>query len=147
MQRRIHHVGITVSDLDSAAEFYRNIVDGTIDGPYEKSGPAIDAVTGHAGVVVRQAFIETAGGDTLIELLEYRGGSTTRLDPDNGHIAAVHVAILLDDLDATLDRLAASGVEAISAPIIATTGPLDGHRLLYVLGPDRVRVELIEPPH
>lgn len=145
--RRVHHVGITVSDLEKAIDFYHDLTAGEIDGPHEKSGPSIDAVTGYPGVVVRQAFITAPDGDTLIELLEYRGGSGAVIDPDNGSVGAVHVAIHVDDLDATLARLTARGVTALSAPVTGTAGLMEHHRFLYVLGPDNVRVELVEPPH
>lgn len=144
--RRVHHVGITVSDLDHAAEFYLEVTRGSLIGPFEKSGPSIDAVTGYPGVVVRQAFIKSPGGETVIELLEYRGGSGVRVDPDNGSIGAMHVGIELDDLDATLERLRAKGVRAISEAVTGTAGPMQDYRFLYVLGPDDVRVELVEPP-
>lgn len=144
--RRVHHVGITVSDIDAALAFYADLTGGTVSGPLDKSGPAIDAVTGYPGVVVRQAFVTVPDGDTLIELLQYRGGSPVVIDPDNGSVGAVHVAILVHDLDAVLERLAARGVKALSDPITGTAGLMEGHRFLYVLGPDRVRVELVEPP-
>lgn len=142
----VHHAGITVSDVDAAADFFVHLTGGELLGPYEKRGPAIDAVTGYVGVVVRQAFVRLPGDATLIELLEYRGGSGVRIDPDNGSVGAMHVALVVDDLDATLNRLAARGVTRLSDPITATSGPLEHHRLLYVLGPDDVRVELIEAP-
>ena len=50
------------------------------------------------------------------------------------------------DLDATLERLTARGVSALSAPVTISE-PLAGYRVVYVLDPDRVRVELMEPPH
>lgn len=145
--RRVHHVGITVSNLDEAVRFYRDITGGALIGPFERSGPAIDAVTGHAGVVVRQAFVECPGGATMIELLEYQGGSGIRIDPDNGSIGAVHVAITVRDLDAVIERLKAQEVVAVSEPMTGTAGPMERHRFMYVLGPDKVRVELVERPH
>jgi glyoxylase I family protein len=144
--RRVHHVGITVSDIGSAVEFYRELTNGVVSGPFHRSGPAIDAVTGYPGVVVHQAFITAPDGETMIELLQYENGSPVVIDPDNGSVGAVHVAIVVHDLDATLVRLAARGVEALSAPITGGAGLMENHRFLYVLGPDRVRVELIEPP-
>jgi catechol 2,3-dioxygenase-like lactoylglutathione lyase family enzyme len=140
-------MGITVSDLESAIDFYLEVSAGTVVGQFENSGSAIDAVTGYPGVVVRQAFIATGAGDTFIELLEYRNGPGVRIDPDNGNIGAVHVAIEVADLDETLVRLRSRDVEQLSEPILGKSGPLVGFRLLYVLGPDRVRVELVEPPH
>ncbi len=145
--RRVHHIGITVSDLEAAIGFYQDLTGGTLSGPQEKSGPAIDAVTGYPGVVVRQAFIVLPDGGTLIELLEYRGGSGHAIDPDNGSVGAVHVAIHVDDLDDTLARLTERGVTALSGPVTGTAGLMEHHRFLYVLGPDNVRVELVEQPH
>jgi catechol 2,3-dioxygenase-like lactoylglutathione lyase family enzyme len=143
---RLHHMGITVNDLDEAVAFYQPLCGGDLAGPYEKSGPSVDAATGYPGVVVRQAFLTFPGGDAVLELLEYRGGSGLRIEPDNGSVGAAHPAIVVDDLDATLARLAARGTRALSAPMIASAGPLEGHRYVYVLGPDDVRVELLEPP-
>ncbi len=143
---RLHHMGITVSDLDAAVAFYRDLAGGDVAGPYVKSGPAVDAATGYPGVVVRQAFLTFPAGDAVLELLEYRGGSGVRIDPDNGSVGAAHPAVVVDDLDETLTRLTARGIRALSAPMTATAGPLDGFRYVYVLGPDDVRVELLEPP-
>jgi glyoxylase I family protein len=142
---RLHHIGITVADLGAAIDFYRELTGGSILGPFDKSGPAVEAATGYPGIVVRQAFLPLADGDAVIELLEYRNGSGARVDPDNGSIGAAHAAIIVHDLDATLERLATRGTIALSTPMTATAGPLEGYRYVYVLGPDDVRVELLEP--
>ncbi|MGW1003047.1 VOC family protein [Streptomyces sp. NPDC002520] len=142
----VHHVGITVSDLERSLAFYEDLLGGERLGPYERRGPRVDAVTGHPGVIVRQAFVTAAAGTTTVELLQYVGGSDVVIDPDNGHVGAAHVAILVPDLDAALERLRGRGATALSAPIVAGE-PLAGHRVVYVLDPDRVRVELVEPPH
>jgi glyoxylase I family protein len=142
----VHHVGITVSDLESSTEFYCDLLGGDRFGPYSRSGPRIDAVTGYAGVVVEQSFVTASNGRTMVELLHYSGGPDTVIDPDNSHVGAVHVAITVDNMDKTLDRLEARGVIALSKPIEASA-PLTGCRVVYVLDPDRVRVELVELPH
>lgn len=141
----IHHAGITVSDISRSLDFYADLLGGEVLGPYERSGPRIDAVTGYPGVVVRQAFVRAAEGSTVVELLHYDGGSGLSIDPDNGHAGAVHVAVTVADLDATLERLADRGVTAISDPVTISE-PLAGYRVVYVMDPDRVRVELMEPP-
>lgn len=141
----IHHVGITVSDMARSLAFYEDLLRGERLGPYERSGPRIDAVTGYPGVVVRQAFVRAQEGTTVVELLQYDGGSDVVLDPDNGNVGAAHVAITVADLDGTLDRLRAAGTTVLSDPIVASE-PMAGYRVVYVLDPDRVRVELVEPP-
>jgi lactoylglutathione lyase len=52
-----------------------------------------------------------------------------------------HVALTVDDLDATLESLAAQGIEPERAPYTVREG---GSRLCFVRDPDGYRVELIE---
>ncbi|WP_338889062.1 VOC family protein [Rhodococcus sovatensis] len=142
---RVHHAGVTVSDLDTSAEFYQDLLGGSRFGPYERSGPRIDAVTGYVGAVVRQVFLTAADGSTMVELLQYVGGSADVLEPDNGTVGAVHIALTVDDLDAALARARERGYVALSDPIPASP-PMTGCRVVYMLDPDRVRVELVELP-
>lgn len=141
----VHHVGITVSDIERSLDFYADLLGGERLGPWARSGPRIDAVTGYPGVVVHQAFVRPPRGSTMVELLQYENGSSVVINPDNGHVGAAHVAITVTGLDEILDRLRDQGVEAVSDPIVASE-PMAGHRCVYVLDPDRVRVELVEPP-
>ncbi len=141
----VHHVGITVSDIHRSLDFYAALLGGERLGPYDRSGPRIDAVTGHPGAVVHQAFVTATGGSTVVELLQYENGSPVVLDPDNGNVGAAHVAITVSGLDGILARLRDEGVAVVSEPIVASA-PLAGHRCVYVLDPDRVRVELVDPP-
>jgi lactoylglutathione lyase len=52
-----------------------------------------------------------------------------------------HVALTVDDLDATLEKLAAQGIEPERPPYTVREG---GSRLCFVRDPDQYRVELIE---
>ena len=52
-----------------------------------------------------------------------------------------HVALTVDDLDATLERLALQGIEPERPPYQVREG---GSRICFVRDPDQYRVELIE---
>jgi lactoylglutathione lyase len=52
-----------------------------------------------------------------------------------------HIAITAEDLDATLERLAAQGIEPERPPYTVRAG---GSRLCFVHDPDGYRIELIE---
>jgi lactoylglutathione lyase len=52
-----------------------------------------------------------------------------------------HVALTVDDLDATLEQLAEQGIEPERPPYQVREG---GSRLCFVRDPDQYRVELIE---
>lgn len=141
----LHHMGITVSDTDSAVAFYSGVSGGRVDGPYVKSGPAVDAVTGAAGAEIVQTFI-VLGGDSVVELLEYRGVDNARIDPNNSHIGAAHPAFVVDDIDATISLARTLGYEPTSPPQTAGPGPIEGYRYAYIVGPDDVRVEVLQAP-
>ena len=52
-----------------------------------------------------------------------------------------HVALTVDDLDATLEKLAAQGIEPERPPYQVREG---GSRICFVRDPDGYRIELIE---
>jgi lactoylglutathione lyase len=52
-----------------------------------------------------------------------------------------HIAVTVEDLDATLERLAGAGIEPERAPYTVREG---GSRLCFVRDPDGYRIELIE---
>jgi lactoylglutathione lyase len=54
-----------------------------------------------------------------------------------------HIALSVDDLDGTLERLEADGIEPEKPPYTVREG---GSRLCFVRDPDGYRIELIERP-
>jgi lactoylglutathione lyase len=52
-----------------------------------------------------------------------------------------HIALTVDDLDATLERLAGQGIEPERPPYTVREG---GSRICFIRDPDSYRVELIE---
>ncbi|MBK5220171.1 MAG: VOC family protein [Thermoleophilia bacterium] len=53
-----------------------------------------------------------------------------------------HIAILVDDLDRTLERLATEGVQPEKPPY-RPGGRTEGHRIAFVRDPDGYRIEII----
>ncbi len=53
-----------------------------------------------------------------------------------------HIALAVDDLDATLERLAAEGIEPEKPPY-RPGGRTEGHFICFVRDPDGYRIELI----
>jgi lactoylglutathione lyase len=54
-----------------------------------------------------------------------------------------HIALTVDDLDSTLERLARDGIQPEKPPYTVRAG---GSRLCFVRDPDDYRIELIERP-
>ena len=82
-------------------------------------------------------FMGLPGDGDRLELTYNFGVSSYELGTAYGH-----VAVTVDDLDATLGRLKAQGIEPEKPPYRVREG---GSRLCFVRDPDDYRVELIEP--
>jgi lactoylglutathione lyase len=81
-------------------------------------------------------FFGIPGQAEELELTFNHDGRTYEMGTAYGHIA-----IGVDDLDATLTRLAEQGIEPERPPYTVREG---GSRLCFVRDPDSYRVELIE---
>src|SRR5207237_153128 len=82
-------------------------------------------------------FFGMPGEDAELELTFNHDGRAYDLGTGYGH-----VAIGVDDLDATLERLAGQGIEPERPPYTVREG---GSRLCFVGDPDGYRIELISP--
>ena len=82
-------------------------------------------------------FMGLPGDGARLELT-FNHGRTEPYDIGSGY---GHIALSVDDLDATLERLAADGIEPEKPPYSVREG---GSRLCFVRDPDDYRVELIE---
>ena len=141
----MHHVGITVEDLDASIRFYHDVLgleflnepSPWFDGP--ELGPAV----GVPGAALRQVSLIL--GTTTLELLEYKSppSDTTRPLPSN-NIGASHVAFLVDDIHAKKAELEARGIEFFSDVNVVDEGVLAGWRWVYFADPDGYPLELVE---
>src|SRR3712207_424377 len=81
-------------------------------------------------------FFGVPGQEEELELTYNHDGRTYELGTGYGH-----VALAVDDLDATLERLAGQGIRPEREPYRVRDG---GSRLCFVRDPDEYRIELIE---
>ena len=81
-------------------------------------------------------FFGMPGEDAELELTFNHDGRSYDMGTGYGHIA-----IGVEDLDATLERLKGQGIEPERAPYTVRKG---GSRLCFVRDPDDYRIELIE---
>ncbi len=81
-------------------------------------------------------FYSLGDAENVLELTFNHDGRTYQLGDAYGHIA-----IGVDDLDGTLDRLKEQGIEPEREPYRVREG---GSRITFVRDPDEYRVELIE---
>ena len=139
------HTGITVSNLERSVQFWQNVLGFEFSHAAHQKGELAQEITGVKGAEIRLAVLKTPGGHK-IELLEYLAPA----DRQRGNlrpcdIGSVHVALLVEDLDAVLAQIAASGWKAAGKPQTLTTGPNAGKRVVYVRDPDGTTIEFMQP--
>ena len=140
------HTGITVSNLERSLAFWQNVLGFELSHRARQTAELASDITGVAGAEISIAVVKAPGGHK-IELLEYLAPADRKhvdLRPcDVGH---VHIALTVDNLDAVLSAIAASGWKAAGKPQTLQTGPNAGKRVVYVRDPDGTTIEFMEVP-
>ncbi len=141
------HTGITVSNLERSLAFWRDVLGFELSHHAHQAGEMASEITGVAGAELKLAVVKAPGGHK-IELLEYLAPADGRRHGDFrpcdvGHI---HVALIVDDLDAILSAIEASGWKAAGKPQSLRSGPNAGKRVLYVRDPDGTTIEFMQRP-
>jgi len=118
------HTCYRVLDLDRSVAFYERL------GFEELRRMAI-------GDDATNCFMGLPGDGARLELT-FNHGQAEPYEIGSGY---GHIAITVDDLGATLERLAGEGIEPERPPYTVRDG---GSRICFVRDPDDYRVELIE---
>jgi catechol 2,3-dioxygenase-like lactoylglutathione lyase family enzyme len=140
--RRIHHVGITVGQLDRSLAFYRDLLGLDVIGLSDDED--VGAVVGLPGARARIADLD-AGDGQIIELLEY--GSAKGAVPVHGPDVAgtCHLSLQVGGLGSALSRLAGAGFRPMGEPAeLSGGGVWQDCTAVYLRDPDGFIVELIE---
>jgi catechol 2,3-dioxygenase-like lactoylglutathione lyase family enzyme len=139
--RRFDHVGITVADLDAVTEFFVGL-GLEVDGRAFVEGDFVDTVTGIPGTRSNIVMLRPPGGGTGLELSTFVEPDHEPGSPDAmaNELGLRNVSFEVDDLQATVDRLAADGYGLV--------GGIGRHEdvwlMAYVRGPEGIIVSLAQ---
>jgi catechol 2,3-dioxygenase-like lactoylglutathione lyase family enzyme len=141
------HTGITVSNLERALAFWRDILGFELSHTAHQTGEMASEITGVAGAEIKLAVVRAPGGHK-IELLEYLAPPERKPHGDLRpcDIGSVHVALIVDDLEAILSAIEASGWKGAGKPQTLQLGPNAGNRVVYVRDPDGTTIEFMQQP-
>jgi catechol 2,3-dioxygenase-like lactoylglutathione lyase family enzyme len=147
--RRLDHVGFTVPDLDEATRFLVDVLGFEYLyslGPFADDG---DWMSKHLGVHPRATVPENrffgCGGAMVFEVFAYTAPDQRLVGPRNSDVGGHHVALYVDDLDASVEHLRAEGVTVFGDPT-ASKGHHEGQRWVYFLAPWGMQFELVSYP-
>jgi len=138
------HTGITVSNLERSLAFWRDVLGFELSHRAHQTGDLAREITGVAGAEISIAVVKAPGHK--IELLEYLAPPDRKQHVDFSpcDVGHVHVALTIDNLDAVLTAIAASGWKAAGKPQTLQTGPNVGKRVVYVRDPDGTTIEFMQ---
>ncbi len=147
---RVDHVGITVPDLAAAHDFFVGVLGCEYMyrlGPYRDDDGAW--MREHLDVderaVMERLHFYRLGGQAVFEVFQYAAADQVATPPRNSDIGGHHVAVYVDDLDASVVALRAAGIRVLGEPT-TSRGPSEGQRWVYFLSPWGMQFELVSYP-
>ena len=139
--RRFDHVGITVGDIDTATAFFIGL-GLEVEGRAFMEGEFVDTVTGIPGSRSHIVSLRPLDGGTGLELSSFVAPAHEPGSPGAmaNELGLRNVAFEVDDLQATIDELAADGYG-----LVGGVGQYENiWRMAYVRGPEGIIVALAE---
>ena len=124
---RFLHTMVRITDPEKSRAFYEAL-GFTVAGDFD--------IVREGELEATNYFFSLGDQDSVLELTFNHDGRTYDLGTAYGHIA-----VGVDDLDRTLERLSEQGIEPERPPYSVREG---GSRLCFVQDPDGYRIELIE---
>ncbi|WP_254272746.1 VOC family protein [Haloarcula marina] len=137
MDATAHHYAVTVSDLERAVEFYRDVLGLDVLSRFAVGGEAFATGVGVDGASADFAHLDAGGA--RIELVEYAPEGDAVAESDLNRPGATHLGLEVEDLDAVYEGLP-DDVETLAAPQTTESGT----RILFVRDPEGTLVELLE---
>jgi catechol 2,3-dioxygenase-like lactoylglutathione lyase family enzyme len=147
--QKVDAVGMTVSDMDRAVEFYSNVLAFEKISDTEVYGPEYEQLTGVFGLRIR--IVRMKLGNEQIELTDYLtpGGKPNPADTRSNDLWFQHMAIVVKDMDQAYAQLRKHNVLHVSTgpqTIPASNQAAAGVKAFYFRDPDGHNLELIYFP-
>lgn len=138
MDPTAHHFAVTVTDLDRAVAFYRDVLGLAVLTRFSVGGEAFGTGVGIDGASAE--FTHMDAGDARVELVEYTPEGDGVPGSDLNQPGGTHLGLEVDDLDSVHASLP-DDIEPIAPPQTSESGT----KIMFVRDPDGTLVELLQP--
>lgn len=140
----VSHFGIQVADLERSIAFYGELLGLELVARWVRDEPYIEELVGYPGVELNVAVFRLPGSESFLEILEYRNVERHAVDPATANPGTAHFCLYVDDLESLYARLLPGGARFVSPIKTPTAGPNTGGKVVYMIDPDGIRVELLQ---
>jgi catechol 2,3-dioxygenase-like lactoylglutathione lyase family enzyme len=149
--RGMEHVGFTVPDLNTAIDFFVDVMGCELFyrlGPFQSDGDWMQTqLNVHPRSVMKELAFLRCGHGSNFELFEYSAPDQNVRQPRNSDIGGHHLAFYVDDILTATDYLRDRNVRILGEPVVRKTGPSAGQTWVYFLTPWGMQLELVSFPH
>lgn len=140
----ISHFGIQVADLQRSLAFYRDLIGLEVVREAVLDDEVTRALVGYPTAILNVALLRLPQGAAYLEIIQYEGVAGVPVDAATVNPGTCHLCFHVEDLAATYQRLTEAGVASVSAVLDLKTQPFVGSKVVYMIDPDGVRVELLD---
>ncbi|MCW2530326.1 MAG: putative Glyoxalase [Pseudonocardiales bacterium] len=140
----VHHVGITVRDVQRSLDWYATMFDLTRQAVNHGEGQDLSRSVQVPGAELSFSMMRVGG--TRIEFLQYHEPVGADFDRGNNDVGSTHVCLEVSDIDAAYADLRGKGAIFSGPPVQITEGGLAGSRWAYLRDPDGIQLEIWESP-
>lgn len=150
MISHVEAVNITVGNLEQAKHFYTTVLPFQLEYEQAAHGEVVEGITGVFGAHIK--FAQLRLGRERLRLTQFiapPGGRPIPHDSRSNDLWFQHIAIVVSDMDAAYQQLAAAGVQHVSAipqTLPDTIPAAAGIRAFYFRDADGHNLELIQYP-
>lgn len=139
----MHHLGLTVADLERSIRFYRDVLGLPLLGRRRADADYVAQQTGFPGLHLDVASFQIApGSEQMLQIAQYLNHAGADSDQASNRPGNTHLCLVVDDIHAAFQDLKAKGVKFKTPPIEITAGPHKGGFGMYLFDPDGYTIEL-----
>mgnify|MGYP001823483378 CR=1 FL=1 len=139
------HIGLHVSDMERSISFYRDVIGLDEVERRIRDESYLGTLTGYPGLRLDTCLLVEPSSGLMLELLVLLTSKGEAVEPATANPGTAHICFITDGTDAIYQRALDAGYEAVNEPVTPTAGRWKGGRSVYLLDPDRIRVELVQP--
>ena len=143
-----NHTGIVVQDMEKMLGFYKGVLGLEEERNRVLEGPLADQLVGYKDAKLHVIYLGNGDMRHSVELVSYLNppGDAMHTNERNT-IGAVHIGVIVDDLDAWYEDLTARGIRFVNKPFLREDAEYPwAFKACYLQDPEGNWLEFIERP-